>query len=224
MARTSTQFTAITIAGVLAIASIALMTGQTEAATANPTATRPVAEHSSAVTGHLPDAAGTIVSSGNEHGDDGHGAPGPDVPAGLRSAIAERTLDADSPDGTAGSGVTHQQDGTGGQVTLTNSETSSYGATLASYGACGGAQTGFQIDAAGFEWIRISMWSSAGYWPGDWARVAQRYHVAFPLPITTPGVAYIVDGWDETPAGGDMRTVITSFDRIPDLTYTTWIC
>ena len=171
-----------------------------------------------AITGDPPEPLDVIASY--------HRRPGPvrwQVPNEIRNAVAERKV-GDTPPGTDPAGVTRQLDGAGGQITLTNTETSSYGASISSFGYCGGPQTGFTVNSYGFEWTRISVWSAGTYLAGDWTRVPQDNSVRFPLPISAPGVVYIVDGWDETPWGGDQRTVITSFLRVPDLTYSTWLC
>lgn len=127
------------------------------------------------------------------------------------------------PPGVRQTAVTHQLDAQGA-FELRNSVDSSYGATLWSDGYCGGAVTGFDIYSSGFEWLRLATFENGAWNVGTWLAVPQLFDVHIPLPIATPNIIYVVQGWDETPAGGELQTVFTSFKRMPNILDMTWGC
>ena len=231
MNKVTKKFGAIMVAGgVLAGLAVAATTGSTEAASPPATAgpLDPTAGAGSSTSGQRnTETSATTGTSGRAERTERTErtevtTPAEPVPTNVQDAVAERTM-GDGPDGASDPQVTRQLAGQGGQVTLTNTEYSSYGAYIQSAGYCTGDRTGFRATLEGFEWMRLSVYTGTALFIGEWIPVAQVHNEWIPLPIGTPGISYIIDGWDETPYGGDQRTVLTSFTRLPTFN-SYWTC
>lgn len=108
----------------------------------------------------------------------------------------------------------------------TNTVVSRTGASLSSYGFCGGSTFNFTVSTAGFEYIRIitvtSTRTSYGAWTGQGRPASYRYQ----LPYAYQHTSYVVEGLDWNAGLGQYESYLatTSFTQVPDLTYSTWFC
>src|SRR5262245_45723039 len=73
---------------------------------------------------------------------------------------------------------------------LANTTRTSSGASLSSYGYCGGSTFNFTVDSGGFEYLRVTEVTAATMTSGEWTPVSQVARFRYQLPYNIQFKSY----------------------------------